>query len=292
MVSKSSPSISVIIPTFNRITFIQSCILSVKNQTLQPDEIIVVDDGSTDDTWLILERLGFSGIATRKNKFKYIRTDNKGPSSARNEGIKLATSEYIALLDSDDFWKVDKLKDQMTSLKAINYSYKISHTDELWIRNGSQIFPKKKHKKRGGNIFQNCLKLCCVSPSSALIHKTVFSELGYFDEDLLACEDYDFWLRYSASNEFHYVDKPLLIKNGGHPDQLSRKYWGMDRFRVISLEKLLKSQKLKEHQRKEVLEELIFKLNVLMKGAKKRNNVSFFNEIYEKKYLYQCLLEN
>ena len=243
------PRVSVIIPTFNRSHFIKNCILSVILQSLKPIEIIVVDDGSTDDTFSILKNMGFSNSEDKDNEMKYIRTENKGISAARNIGIKLSRGEFIALLDSDDEWKHNKLKVQLSSLKDTGFKNMVSHTDEIWIKNGVRLTPQKKHLKRGGNIFENCLKLCCVSPSSSLINKNLFSELGYFDEGLPACEDYDFWLRYSVQNEFHYVEKPLLIKNGGHSDQLSKKYWGIDRFRVLSMEKLLKNDLLTEYQR-------------------------------------------
>ena len=288
---KNSPEISVIIPTFNRSQFIRNCVLSAKFQSLEPFEIIVVDDGSTDNTWSILKDLGFSNWGYEKNKFRYVRTNNRGVSAARNIGIKLSRGEYIALLDSDDIWKPNKLEIQISSLRDIGFKNIVSHTNEIWMRNGVRLNPHKKHLKKGGNIFENCLKLCCVSPSSSLIHKTVFSEIGFFDEGLLACEDYDFWLRYSARNEFHYIDKPLLVKNGGHSDQLSKKYWGMDRFRVVSLEKLLKDEKLSKYQRTLILRELIFKLDILKNGAKKRNEILFFEEMKKKQYVYQCQIE-
>ena len=154
----------------------------------------------------------FSNSEDKDNEMKYILTENKGISAARNIGIKSSRGEFIALLDSDDVWKRDKLKVQLSSLKDTGFKNMVSHTDEIWIKNGVRLNPQKKHLKRGGNIFENCLKLCCVSPSSSLINKNLFSELGYFDEDLPACEDYDFWLRYSVQHEFHYVEKPLLIK--------------------------------------------------------------------------------
>ena len=288
---KNSPEISVIIPTFNRSQFIRNCVLSAKLQSLEPFEIIVVDDGSTDNTWSILKDLGFSNWGYEKNKFRYVRTNNRGVSAARNIGIKSSRGEYIALLDSDDIWKPNKLEIQISSLRDIGFKNIVSHTNEIWMRNGVRLNPHKKHLKKGGNIFENCLKLCCVSPSSSLIHKTVFSEIGFFDEALLACEDYDFWLRYGARNEFHYIDKPLLVKNGGHSDQLSKKYWGMDRFRVVSLEKLLKDEKLSKYQRTLILRELIFKLDILKNGAKKRNEILFFEEMKKKQYVYQCQIE-
>ncbi len=288
---KNSPEVSVIIPTFNRSQFIRNCILSAKFQSLEPFEIIVVDDGSTDNTLSILKDLGFSNWGYEKNKFRYVRTNNRGVSAARNIGIELSRGEFIALLDSDDIWKPNKLEIQISSLRDIGFENIVSHTNEIWMRNGVRLNPHKKHLKKGGNIFENCLKLCCVSPSSSLIHKTVFSEIGFFDEGLLACEDYDFWLRYSARKEFHYIDKPLLVKNGGHSDQLSKKYWGMDRFRVASLEKLLKNEKLSKYQRTLTLRELIFKLDILKNGAKKRNEILFFEEMKKKQYVYQCQIE-
>ncbi len=291
ILKKNAPEVSVIIPTFNRSQFIRNCVLSAKFQSLEPFEIIVVDDGSTDNTWSILKDLGFSDCVYEKNKFKYVRTNNRGISAARNIGIKSSRGEFIALLDSDDIWKHNKLEIQISSLRDIGFGNIVSHTNEIWMRNGVRINPHKKHLKKGGNIFENCLKLCCVSPSSSLIHETVFSEIGFFDEELPACEDYDFWLRYSVRKEFHYIDKPLLVKNGGHSNQLSKKYWGMDRFRVFSLEKLLKDKKLTKYQRTLILRELIFKLNILINGAKKRNKILFFEEMRKKKYVYQCQLE-
>ena len=138
------PRVSVIIPTFNRSHFIKNCILSVKLQSLKPIEIIVVDDGSTDNTFSILKNMGFSNSEDKDNEMKYIRTENKGISAARNIGIKLSRGEFIALLDSDDVWKRDKLKVQLSSLKDTGFKNMVGHTDEIWIKNRSQVKPSKK----------------------------------------------------------------------------------------------------------------------------------------------------
>ena len=110
------PRVSVIIPTFNRSHFIENCILSVKLQSFKPLEIIVVDDGSTDNTFSLLKNMGFSNSENKDNEMKYIRTENKGISAARNIGIRSSRGEFIALLDSDDVWKRNKLKVQLSSL--------------------------------------------------------------------------------------------------------------------------------------------------------------------------------
>ena len=111
------PNVSVIIPTFNRAHLIKESILSVQSQTLKPTEIIVVDDGSTDKTWDILKNLGFSLSENRNNTLRYIYKENGGVSSARNIGIELSSSEYIALLDSYDQWRASKLETQISCSK-------------------------------------------------------------------------------------------------------------------------------------------------------------------------------
>ena len=204
--------VSVIIPTYNREKFISECVQSVLAQTLPAREIIIVDDGSTDATYNILCDLGFNSLSTKKTVLRYFFQQNRGVSSARNLGIKEARSEYIALLDSDDLWLKSKLDRQVSAFQNDTQSSRLCHTDEIWIRNGVRVNQHKKHKKHGGNVFQSCLKLCCISPSSAVMHRSVFEDFGFFDEDLPACEDYDFWLRYSAKEDVNFIDEPLIIK--------------------------------------------------------------------------------
>ena len=256
-------SVSVVIPTFNRGHTLNRAIDSVLGQTLLPSEIIVVDDGSTDGT----EEL----ISTEYSSVSYIRSENRGVSAARNLGMKAAKSDWFAFLDSDDQWLPHKLEKQFECLSC-NRDFKLVHCDELWIRKGKRVNPKAKHQKHGGYIFEQCLSLCAISPSASLVHRTLFDELGCFDETLQACEDYDLWLRICAVYPVLYVDEPLLIKFGGHEDQLSQKFWGMDRFRVEALRKILQTQNLTESQRLKASSKLIEKCSVLIGGAKKRGN--------------------
>lgn len=256
-------NVSVVIPTFNRGHTLNRAIDSVLGQTLLPSEIIVVDDGSTDGT----EEL----ISTEYSSVSYIRSENRGVSAARNLGMKAAKSDWFAFLDSDDQWLPHKLEKQFECLSC-NRDFKLVHCDELWIRKGKRVNPKAKHQKHGGYIFEQCLSLCAISPSASLVHRTLFDELGCFDETLQACEDYDLWLRICAVYPVLYVDEPLLIKFGGHEDQLSQKFWGMDRFRVEALRKILRTQNLTESQRLKASSKLIEKCSVLIGGAKKRGN--------------------
>ncbi|MCU7843092.1 MAG: glycosyltransferase family 2 protein [Candidatus Thiodiazotropha sp. (ex Monitilora ramsayi)] len=255
--------LSVVIPTYNRIGTLPRALDSVLAQTLPADEIIVVDDGSTDGTKEMMK--------TEYPQCRLLTQSNSGVSSARNLGIANANGDWIALLDSDDAWHPEKLAQQMSALND-SRGIRVCHTEEIWIRNGKRVNPMKKHAKCGGRIFQRCLPLCVISPSSVILHRTLFQEYGGFDTDLPACEDYDLWLRLCAQEEVRFLKEPLTIKYGGHDDQLSRKHWGMDRFRVTSLEKLLQSAPLSEQDRQATLETLVEKTGILAQGANKRGH--------------------
>ena len=279
--------VSVIIPTYNREKFISECVQSVLAQTLPAREIIIVDDGSTDATYNILRDLGFNSLSTKKTVLRYFFQQNRGVSSARNLGIKEARSEYIALLDSDDLWLKGKLDRQAIAFKDDIRKSRLCHTDEIWIRNGVRVNQHKKHKKYGGNVFQSCLKLCCISPSSTMMHRSVFEDFGFFDEDLPACEDYDFWLRYSSKEEVIFIDEPLIIKKGGHSDQLSGVHWGMDRFRIYALEKMLNKPDLKLDYRIAAIREVIVKMEILINGSQKRKKMVYAETLLQRKQYWE-----
>ena len=262
--------ISVVIPTYNRCELLKRAICSVINQTIQIREIIVVDNGSTDNTYEMVSSLF--------PKTTYIYEKIKGVSIARNLGIKNCHSSWIAFLDSDDAWEPQKLEKQLFFANNFNKKYRLIHTNEIWYKNNKFQNQLKKHEKSGGDIFQKSLEICCISPSSAFIKKEVFDDYGFFDESLEVCEDYDMWIRITSKEEVGFLDMPLVIKYGGHDDQLSKKYWGMDRFRIKCLEKNLKNNWFTLKQKKSVLNILIKKLSIVSNGAKKRNN----EEIYKK----------
>ena len=256
--------ISVIVPTYNRAHQLPRTLDSILCQSCSPKEIIVVDDGSTDETLALM--------TSEYPEIVFIQQQNTGVSSARNVGIKRASGDWIAFLDSDDEWLPEKLEIQMKALYE-NPEIKICHTNEIWIRNGKRVNPKKKHEKFGGWIFQKCLPLCCISPSSVIIHKSFFKEIGLFDYSLPVCEDYDLWLRITARNPVLYIEEPFLIKYGGHEDQLSKKYWGMDRFRIKSLEKIISSRVLSELDENAAKKMLMEKIYIFIQGAQKRGNI-------------------
>ena len=269
-------SISVIIPTLNRVNLLKRALRSVLNQTLPPDEIIVIDNGSTDDTKNMIKD-NFQNI-------KYYYLHDKGVSKARNLGIKNSNSEWLSFLDSDDEWHRKKLEKQINFIKY-NSKCKFVHSNEVWLRNGIHLNQLKKHKKKGGNIFKNCLKMCCISPSSVILKKNIFYDYGFFDESFQVCEDYEMWLRISAKEEICFLEDKLLIKHGGHKDQLSKKFWGMDRFRVYAIEKNLLNNNFSEYQNGLAKFFLLQKLEVIINGAKKRNNIETFKK-FKKKYEY------
>ena len=266
--------ISVVIPTLNRINTLQRALDSVINQTYKPAEIIVVDNGSSDGTLKFL-REQYPKVT--------ILTENKiGVSSARNKGIKKSINQWIALLDSDDAWHPRKLEIQTSMLDSALKEYNLIHTDEVWFRNNKHINQMKKHKKQGGYIFERCLSLCCISPSSVLFKKNILDKVGLFDESLPVCEDYDMWLKICSSEEVLFAQDKLTYKYGGHKDQLSKSYWGMDRFRIKSIENIIKNFDLTYKQKKQAKKELIKKLKIIINGAFKRNNLSIVNEFSTK----------
>jgi glycosyltransferase involved in cell wall biosynthesis len=257
------PKVSVIIPAYNRLPMLKEAIHSVVKQDFEDFELIVVDDGSTDGTAEEIKKFG--------GRVKLLQhPENRGVSAARNKGILHAKGKYVAFLDSDDQWMKGKLKIQVTFLDD-NPHYPLCYTDEIWIRRGKRVNPMVKHAKYSGWIFEKCLPLCIISPSSVMMRKTLFSKVGLFDEALPVCEDYDFWLRISARFPIFFINRKLIIKRGGHPDQLSNRSWGNDRYRVIALEKLLSEPYITQEEREMILKEMKKKCQILYKGFLKRD---------------------
>ena len=257
-------NISVIIPTHNRILFLKRSIDSVLAQILQPYEIIIVDDGSSDGTSAMIKK--------NYPNLKLIYQENKGVSAARNTGVKASSGDWVCFLDSDDEWKKNKLSEQHMALEK-NATYSFCHSNEEWIKNGKKINQKKKHKKYGGNIFKQCLDMCRISPSSVMINKNVFKDTGQFNEKLTICEDYELWLRICSHYKVLFIDEPLIIKYGGHEDQLSSSYESIEYYRIKALEYLLLT-KMTDSNKKEAVKMLLFKLNIYLNGLKKRDKKS------------------
>ena len=274
MIQTMNNSVTVIIPTHNRAHTLVRALNSVLAQTQPANEIIVVDDGSTDETKQLL--------ADHYPQVRCMSQRKKGVSASRNSGIKQATSEWIALLDSDDSWHKNKLEQQWLALSA--EPNLLCHTDEIWIRHSKRVNPKIKHTKSSENLFERSLELCLISPSSVLIHRSLFDKVGYFDENLPACEDYDLWLRITAKHQTTFVKQALITKYGGHEDQLSRQFWGMDRFRIRALQKCLNTIALTPRQADSVKTTIKKKATILRQGAIKRHNKAWAAEL-------QCMID-
>ena len=254
--------VSVIIPTFNRAEKLILAISSLFDQTFADFEIIVVDDGSTDGTNLALNRFGGRILYEAHER-------NRGVSAARNTGIRRSCAPLIAFLDSDDYWLPEKLAVQVKYFDRHPCTM-VSQTNEIWIRNGRRVNPGKRHQKPSGDIFKPSLRLCVVSPSAVMLRRSILDEVGLFDEDLPACEDYDLWLRISCRYPVHLIRHKLVVKEGGHIDQLSRSHWGLDRYRVKALLRLLAHEDLAPDVRQAAIACLEKRCAILANGFRKR----------------------
>jgi glycosyltransferase involved in cell wall biosynthesis len=255
-----APLVSVIIPTFNRWPLLREAIESVLKQSYRDFELIVIDDGSTDDT--------SKGLAKMVSQLRFFSLPRKGVSAARNFGVRQSVGRYIAFLDSDDLWLPRKLEKQVAFMSGQS-EIQICQTEEIWIRNGVRVNSKRIHRKPSGDIFAPSLDLCLVSPSAVMMTKDLFQRVGGFDEAFPVCEDYDLWLRISVEYTVPLIAESLVIKRGGHADQLSRALWGMDRYRIVALQKLLRAG-LDGERRNAALEVLQRRVMIVARGARRR----------------------
>lgn len=255
-----APLVSVIIPAYDRWPMLCDAVESVLDQSYRDFELIVVDDGSTDGTaeWLVRY-----GTALRR-----VSQSRRGVAAARNLGVRFSCGRYLAFLDSDDLWKRKKLEIQLSFMEA-HPEVQICQTEEIWIRNGLRVNLKRRHRKPTGDIFRASLDLCLVSPSAVMMTRGLFDMVGGFDEGFPVCEDYDLWLRVAASTPVHLIPEAMVVKRGGHKDQLSRSTWGLDRFRILALKKLLDAG-VGGEKRRRVMETLQKKVAIVAQGARRR----------------------
>ena len=254
--------VSVVIPTFNRADFVREAITSVLRQDYPDIELVVVDDGSRDGTRAVVSDFG--------PPVQYLWHENRGVSAARNRGVAASTGDLIAFLDSDDLWLPSKASAQVAYFEA-HPDAQACHTDEIWIRRGVRVNERRIHRKQGGWQFLASLPRCLISPSAVMLRRTLWDRLGGFDERLPACEDYDLWLRLTAVVPVGFLPARLVIKRGGHADQLSRTTPALDRYRIKALEKAL-TMPLPATHRRAVLEQLVAKCRIVAQGAGKRHH--------------------
>jgi glycosyltransferase involved in cell wall biosynthesis len=238
---------------------------SVRAQTFRSWELVIVDDGSTDGTGAAVE-------AVTDSRIRYIATAHRGVSAARNAGIGITRAPWVCFLDSDDRWTPFKLERQLAVLDA-EPEWRAIYTNEIWYRRGRRVNQRKKHQKHSGWIFRHCLPLCIISPSSVMLERRLFAEIGRFDESFQICEDYELWLRLAASHPVRFLDEPLIEKVGGHEDQLSHSTWGLDRFRVRALLKISAQGVLTSQQRIWTAKEIAHKAGILAQGFANRGKL-------------------
>lgn len=267
-------NIDVIIPTYNRAPYIERAIESVLGQEYKNFLLYIVDDGSTDNTSLILQKY------QNHPQIIFLYQKNSGVSSARNLAIQHSNSDWISFLDSDDEWMPEKLSKQMEYIKQFP-NCNFLHTEEHWIRNGVRVNPKIKHSKGNEEIFKRSLERCLISPSTVLMTRKLLLKYGGFNTEFEICEDYDLWIKILANDKIDFLNLPLTKKYGGHQDQLSTKYVAMDYWRIKSLFMLYRQDDLLDSKKKLVKESLINKAEILMKGYLKHQNLEKIEEIKE-----------
>lgn len=268
-----TPSVSVIIPVKDRSKLLLRALKSLQAQTFKDFEVVVVDDHSS-------EPLNHEILNFPLPHLRVLKSNGQGVSAARNTGILSGDSPYLAFLDSDDEWAPQKLEQQLNFLQK-NPWIPLVHTEEIWIRNGVRVNPKKKHKKSGGRIFTSCTRLCLISPSASMMRRSLLENVGLFNETFPVCEDYELWLRVTARFEVGFLTHPLTIKYGGHKDQLSSRYHSMDLWRIRALSSYIHSPDLSESEKQAVCSEIQFKAHVLLKGFQKHSQFQFQEEVLD-----------
>ncbi len=243
------PLVSVVIPTYNRADLLAEAVDSVLRQTFRDFELIVADDGSSDGTARMLSALGFTEIgdggrrpAPEAGGRLLLRLGHGGmPGRTRNRGAAAARGRCLAFLDSDDLWLPEKLERQLLLREGAPPEGvpRISHTRELWLRNGRRVSQAGQRHLRAGDIFADSLVKCVIGPSTVVLEKDLFDRAGGFREDLEIAEDYELWLRITADEETAYLDEPLTVKRAGSGDQLSEKYGQIEIFRIRALRDLV-----------------------------------------------------
>ncbi len=245
--------VSVIIPTYNRSAVISKAIESVIAQTYEPVEIIIVDDGSTDNTE--------DKLADYAGKIKYLYKKNGGCSSARNLGIKEANGEYVAFLDSDDAWYPQKLEKQVEKLSQ-NKDYGMVFSEIELIDEDNEHISYSKWRnniKKDGDILLDFLKNPAITCSCLLVRKDVLSEVGFFDEQLSTGEDIDMVFRICSKYKAMLIDEPLVRYKKGK-DSLSNNLFTKNRLKAI--EKIKQYNKEFIEENKDVIAETAAKIHL------------------------------
>jgi glycosyltransferase involved in cell wall biosynthesis len=238
------PEVSVIIPAYNSARYLRDAVDSVLAQTFKDLEVLVIDDGSTDDTESVMRRYG--------SPVRYIPQQNGGVSAARNRGIGESLGTYVAFLDADDVWYRDKLERQMAALKkqarcracCSAFTVVDSELEPIGVTRSQQREPTLEGLLTCGNLVG--------TPSTVVSERSLFENAGRFDTTLSQCADWDMWIRLAAETDFLYIDRPLAAYRQ-HPANMSRNPSLLERDSLAVLEKGYARQSLpaglREHRR-------------------------------------------
>jgi len=292
------PRVSVIVPTYNRCDCILETVRSALNQTCRDLEILVVDDGSSDDSAVeILRRLGPDperaealwrqraastsgtcgfGFWTSDVPLQYVYQPNRGMGTALNRGLQATHGEFIAFLQPEYLWDSHHLQHQIGFFDS---------NPDGWISHGRVVVgraPAKDGKKRPRGVarmgFPAIVAGTELHASAIVIRRCCVEAHGGFDENLPSCEDYDLWIRIAAHMPIYQVpDSIVYLKRAPAPPS-----WSLDRYRVYALEKAFQSGHLSSEQRHRVAEELTNRCETLAEGFRKRNNTERAN-FYDRK---------
>jgi len=293
------PLVSVIVPTFNAGESLIETIRSALDQSFRDMEILVIDDGSSDDSAVeVLRRLGPDperaetlwrqrtasstgacgfGFWTRDLALQYVYQSNRGMGTARNRGLQLSQGEYIAFLEPEYIWDKDHLQHQIDFF---------NERTDAWISHGRVVpfmrsVPRNgKKKPRGATAmeFTEVVAGTGVCASAIVIRRRCLESHGYFDENLPSCEDYDLWIRIAAHMPIYQIPEAIVHQKRSP----SIPSWSLDRYRVYALEKAFQSGHLNSEQRHRVAEEVVERCDILVDGYRKRNNTERAN-FYDRK---------
>jgi glycosyltransferase involved in cell wall biosynthesis len=213
------PKVSVIIITYNRASLLKTAMQTVLDQTFEDFELLIIDDGSPDDTENVVK-------AFHDPRVRYVKhAQNQGEGGARNTGIQHAEGEYIAFLDDDDEWLPDKLQLQVALLDSQPQQVGFVHSAliNFYADTGAELEKRRPVDQVSGNVFDKLLAENFVILSTVLIRKACFDAVGPFDVSIPAGLDYDMWVRIAQTYEFAYIDVPL-IKYRIHLNNLGRNF--------------------------------------------------------------------
>ena len=286
------PNVAVVIPVRDRAAMVVEAIASVLAQTYRDLGVVVVDDGSADGSAESAETaLARAAVPARVVRLPArdaptppgpprqptpvvaappaaVCPGRRGVAAARNAGAAVFDARWLAFLDSDDLWLPAKLERQIAWL-AERPRYRLAQTEERWLDGGRHRNPRAWHRKEEQLLLRS-FERCLVSPSAVVLSRELFAEHRGFDEAFAVCEDYELWLRITARERVGLVPERLVVKRGGHPGQLSRSTWGLDRWRVAALAKFLATVPLADAERAAAIAVARGKCAVLASGAERR----------------------